>query len=417
MIEGDPLARLMRLTGLRRRDALVGDTLALLAGTLVNGATAYLYLIVGTRSFGAAAFAPVSILWTALTIGVAVLGFPLQHWVVRTVRSSGEGAVRAALPAVAAGSAAIATGMGAGAWLLRDSLFSDTRAVYPLLLGLVVLGCAATGMTRGGLAARHRFAATGVAIGSENLLRLIVGVAVVVVAPSVERYGTALLVGVLVVLLWPSALRFARAATASRRPAVASGLVLSSVGAQTVLNASPLAVAVLGGAPSDVTSVFAALALLRAPYLLLLGLSTRLTSAFTTRYVRRDLTALRRWERRVAGGTGALVLVASALAPVVCPPLLALLFGGQVRLTGGVLAALAGGSAAALGALVETLLFVAAGRTVASAAVWAAILLASTLALVLVSAAPVGAVAMVFLVAEISAVAGHSLLFRRVVRG
>lgn len=417
MAEGDPLARFGRLTALRGRNALVGDTIALLGGTLVNGLTAYLYVILGTRALGAAAFAPVSILWTALTIGVAVLGFPLQHWVVRTVRSSGAGTVRAALPAVAAGAGAVAAGMGAGAWLLRHSIFGDPRPLYPLLLGLVVLGCAATGMTRGGLAAGHRFTATGVAIGTENLLRLVAGAAVLVVAPSADLYAAALLAGTAVVLLWPSALRFGSDGTASRRPTVATGLVASSLAAQTVLNVGPVAVALLGGAPSQVTSVFAALALLRAPYLLLLGLSTRLTSTLTTRYVRRDLSALRRWERLVAGATAALVVASAVLAPIVCPPLLDLLFGGQVQLSGGVLAALAGGSVAALGALVETLLLVAAGRTVASALVWAGVIAAATPALAFVPLEPVAAVATVFGLAEVSAFAGQSLLLRRVLRG
>jgi len=61
------------------------DTTALGAGSLVTGLLAYVFFALSTRSLGASAAAPVSVLWTYWSFAAAALTFPLQHWIARSV--------------------------------------------------------------------------------------------------------------------------------------------------------------------------------------------------------------------------------------------------------------------------------------------------------------------------------------------
>ena len=78
--------------------ALARDSVALLVGSTVNGIASYALVAVGTRAYGAADFAPVSVMWTFWAMSVAVFTFPIQHWIIRTFQvDQGEGGVRRAI--------------------------------------------------------------------------------------------------------------------------------------------------------------------------------------------------------------------------------------------------------------------------------------------------------------------------------
>ena len=50
-------------------------------------------------NFGPEGFAPISVLWSIWAMSVAVITFPVQHWVIRTIETDGdESAVRTPLP-------------------------------------------------------------------------------------------------------------------------------------------------------------------------------------------------------------------------------------------------------------------------------------------------------------------------------
>ena len=79
-----------RLPQIHRGSAFSRDTSALLVSTPVSGLLAYGYVAIGTRTYGAAPFAPVSVFWTIWAMASAVVAFPVQHWVIRTIEADGN---------------------------------------------------------------------------------------------------------------------------------------------------------------------------------------------------------------------------------------------------------------------------------------------------------------------------------------
>ena len=134
-------------------------------------------------------------------------------------------------------------------------------------------------------------------IGGENLIRLAVGAALLASSRDPRLLAAALLTGPLVALFWPKAWRLDPVAG----PRPSTGLVgaagLSVLLAQAILNGGPPLVAALGGAEAEVTAFFSALALFRAPYLVALGLTVRITAPLTRRVEEqgREACGLRRW--------------------------------------------------------------------------------------------------------------------------
>ena len=159
------------------RQGWLRDASALLTGTAVSGLLAYAYVVLGTRTYGAFEFAPISVLWTIWAMSAAVITFPVQHWVIRTIEADGtDGTVRAALPLILGAAVLLSTMIGVVAWLARSTLFSDTGALYPILAATIPLGAMMVGLTRGTLAARRRFTAAAAAFASENLIRVVAAV-------------------------------------------------------------------------------------------------------------------------------------------------------------------------------------------------------------------------------------------------
>lgn len=349
------------------------DTTTLAVASLASGGLAYLVFAMTTRALGAEHAAPVSVLWTYWGLAGAAITFPIQHWVTRDVAAhDGFNGVRAMLPVLAGvvGAAAVAT--AGGSWLLRDTLFGRDGVTFPLLVAAVTLGSALMGVLRGGLGARRQFRSLGATLLAENGLRC-AGVLVLMVLGVTDpgAYGIAIAAGHLAALGWPSALRLPRTGTTG---AGALGLLLGTAGgqllAQLALTGGPVVLALIGGAPVEVTALFVGLAVYRAPYLVALGVVPRLTGRLTTLVVGGRTTALHRFQVLLAGGT---VLAAAAAVPFglwVGPPLLRLVFGDDVVLDRGVSAMLASGSVLAVANLVATVLCVAGARSRTSTAAW-----------------------------------------------
>ena len=259
------------------RQGWLRDTSALLTGTTVSGLLAYAYVVLGTRIYGAVEFAPISVLWTIWAMSAAVITFPVQHWVIRTIEADRtEGTVRTALPLILASAVLLSTVIGVVAWMARGTLFSDGGALYPVLAAAIPLGSVMVGLSRGTLAARRRFTAAAAAFAVENLIRVVAAVMVVLAGWGSNTYAIALILGFLVVAVWPSALHLtgeasgaANARTLSFLSGVAGGTLIS----QVVLTGGPVILASLGGAPASVTGLFSTLALFRAPYILATGLA------------------------------------------------------------------------------------------------------------------------------------------------
>jgi O-antigen/teichoic acid export membrane protein len=391
------------------RQGWLRDTSALLTGTAVSGLLAYAYVVLGTRIYGAVEFAPISVLWTIWAMSAAVITFPVQHWVIRTIEADRtEGTVRTTLPLILASAVILSTVIGVVAWLARWTLFSDGGALYPLLAATIPLGSVLVGLSRGTLAARRRFTAAAVAFAGENLIRVVAAAIAVLSGLGSNAYAIALIFGFLVVAIWPSALRLtgeasgaANARTLSFLSGVAGGTLIS----QVVLTGGPVILASLGGAPASVTGLFSTLALFRAPYILATGLAARLTGWLTQVAAEgRQLTVRRLMWLTVAGVVG-LTPLAAVFGAIVGPDLIGLVFGSDVSLPSDLVGVVAAGSTVALGGLFSTLLLIAVGRGGAVIFPWVGAFVVGFAWAILGPGQPLDRVTWAFLVAEVVAFA------------
>ncbi len=388
--------------------ALARDSVALLVGSTVNGIASYALVAVGTRAYGAADFAPVSVMWTFWAMSVAVFTFPIQHWIIRTFQvDQGEGGVRRALPQLVVLTVAGAAVLTALAVVLRVRFFGSSTPLWPVLVLLVTAGSAVTGYLRGVLSGRRRFVATGVAIAADAVVRLLACGLVVALGGSVAWFAAAIAVGPVILLIWPSVLSLRSDGGGSAVPVagflggLAGGVLLS----QIALNAGPAVLAAIGGAPAQVTALFATMALFRAPYLIALGLASRGTGPLTRLAASGNEGRLSRLRTGVAVVGLAGALVGGLLGWWIGPALVDLIFGTGVAPQASVVAIVAAGSAVALMGLVAVLLLVARAATPAITVSWVVAFVAATAVLLVASDDALTRVALAFIVAEVVSLA------------
>ena len=392
--------------------ATATGSLGLAVASVLGGVLAYVFFAIGTRNFGADEFAGVAQVWSAWFIGAAVLTFPIQHWVIQRLLTDGHGgAIREVLPRLTVIVAGFGLAVTVVAFAVRDELFDSTALVYPLAAGATIVGSAAMGLTRGGLAGRHRFTATATILATENLIRVAFGLMVVGLGAAVGWYSLAIPFGMLLALAWPDALRYEGPPV----PGVASFSFLGNVGggtviAQCLLTLGPVVLGLTGGTGAEVTALFTALALFRAPYIVALGLGIRLSARLT------ELTTAGQWaqiarirHRMLLAGLAAMT-VGGIGAAVIAPGLLEVVFGDEVELTGAECAALAAGSLAALTTLGLTFVQMTdgAGRRVLSS--WSFALVVGVVIMVAVPAEPLPRVVVAFLACQLSGLALMALL-------
>lgn len=380
---------------------------ALALGSVVSGLLAYVLFALLTRGLGAATAAPVSVLWTLWAFAAAAFTFPLQHWITRSVVAGHEGDVRRAAGRVAVLVLVAALAIGVLTWLLRHQLFRRDDAWFPVLAVLVTLGSAAVGVVRGTLGGRGRFGAVAWSLVVENGLRcLLVGLLLLAGVHDPVAHGLCLVAGSLVAL-WPAGLRFTDAGVGESHPfAFLGGAAAGQVISQSVLTGGPVLLALLGGSPREVTAMFAALALFRAPYMVALGSAPRLTLLLTQHATVGDRVFLRSFYRRLATLTVMTLALAGVLGALLGPAALRLVFGDSVDLGAGVAAVLALGCTLALTNLVLSVGALAQGRAGAVAGAWGmAILVGAGGVVALSGLSPVDTSSGGLLVAEIAATA------------
>jgi O-antigen/teichoic acid export membrane protein len=392
----------------RRLNRRARDSTALAAGSVVAGLLAYVFFALATRSLGAEGAAPVSILWSYWSAAAAVLTFTVQHWIIRTLAHDGhEGAVARSLPKFAIMAAGLTALAGVVAYAFRETLFGDLGIAFPALVAAITAGSLFMGLLRGALAGRHRYFATAASLMGENGLRVALAVGVALAGGGSKAFGVALASGPLVGLFWARSLRFARrpaTAPASRNPlALVSGIAGGSLIAQIVITSPPVALAAAGGAPDEVTSLFVALAVWRAPYIVALGVSPKLTGGLTRLVVNGQIRQLARLRALIVvgviGGAGAAALFGFTLLQ----PLLHLAFGEDVHMDDWALAAVGVGTAIALGNLVLLLLILALGRSGAATVAWVAAVAVTGAWLGISGLSPTSRIVVAFVIAEAAA--------------
>jgi O-antigen/teichoic acid export membrane protein len=218
-------------------------------------------------------------------------------------------------------------------------------------------------------------------------------------------YGVALLAGYAAMLLRPSALvPHGTGSGESVDPlAFVSGTSAGQLLAQVTLTGGPVLLAAVGGAPAEVTALFAALALFRAPYTLAIGLVAPLTGRLTRLVESGRHGSLRRLREALVAATLVIAAVGGLLAAWLGDPVLELVFGEGVRLGGSLTAVITVGSVFALANLVLTIGLIARGRPAATARIWLAAAPLGALTMILLPADPVTRTCWTFLVVEAGA--------------
>ena len=253
---------------------------------------------------------------------------------------------------------------------------------------------------------------------AENALRcLLVGALLLAGEHDPVLHGLALVAGGLVAL-WPSAWRFAEAgAGGARALAFLGGAASGQLVAQAVLTGGPVLLALLGGSPVEVTAMFAALALFRAPYMVVLGMLPQLTQRVTADLVAGRVDHLRSLARRLALLTVVGVPAAGAFGALLGPWLLRLVFGGTVEVGATVAAVIAAGCTLAVANVVLMVTALAGDRPLQVVAAWGAAVVVGAVAVVaLAGLAVVPRTATAFLVTEVAAAVALAWVVRAALR-
>lgn len=392
-----------------RRAGAVRDSSLLAFGSLLSGLAAYAFIAIGTRTVGSESFASVSVLWTLWAMSAAVFTFPVQHWVIRTIEAdSGEGRVRSALPSLMTASLVVSLVLGVVSWMMRGPLFGDEGVAFPVLAAIVPLGTVFMGLNRGVLSARLRFRSTASAIAGENLIRA----AAALVVTTATGLGLALIAGFAVGLFWPSSLRLETSGRRLIEPsplAFLGGVASGSLIGQIVLTSGPLILALIGGSPTQITGLFSALALFRAPYIIAIGVTPRMTGWLTRIVLDSGQPAIRRITYRTLLICLVVAAIAAALGATFGPEALTLVFGQEVVLASTTTAIVAVGSAIAVCTLFLTLLMLAAARTGLISTAWSGAAVVGVLLVLTGVGSPVDTVALGFLAAEAFALCAISV--------
>lgn len=388
-----------------RRKAAV-DTAALGVSTVVYGLLAYLYFVIATRTLGAERAAPIAILWSYWSAAAAALTFPLQHWIVRVITAEGEARVRRSLPAVASLVAGLSVGATVVSWLLRGQLFGTGSFANALGAGLITATCGFTGVVRGALAARGRYVQTAVLLSAENLARFAGAVVGAVAGLGATWFVLVLALGPIVGLAWSGALRLDagdRGEPGRSSLGFLGGIAGGSLVGQLVLTAGPVALALAGGKPSEVTALFSVLALFRLPYQMALGMLTQATGALTRWVVERryDLLTKARLVSVLLAVVGS--AAAAALGRVAGPQLVRAVYGDDVVVSGPLSAFTAAATVVALGNLAMTLLLTAWAEARSLLVCWLTAFACGAATLAASGAAPRDRVVAAFAVAEVAA--------------
>ncbi len=230
--------------------------MAIAAGLVVLGLTAYGFLVIAARALGPEAYAPLSALWAIVFLVGPGCFIPIEQELARGLaarRAAGLGGGQVIRRAAALGGGALlflTVACTVAGFLLLDRLFDgESLLVVGLLLSLA--GYYAEHLARGVLAGYGRFRPYGIALATEGTFRL-VGCAVLATLGVVTAGAYGVVLGAAPLVATAVALRGQRdlappgPEAEGRELTVALGWLLAgSVLAQALANAGPVAVKLL----------------------------------------------------------------------------------------------------------------------------------------------------------------------------
>lgn len=384
-------------------------TAYIVGGSLVAGIAAYAYQLLGGRTLGAEAFAPVSVLLTIHFLTFIVIMVPIEQLVVRrlTLDRSRFGLPRRAywLAGLTVAAATLFAYVGVDDYLNGDHRFIAFTA-------LTVAGHFFFASARGHLAGWRRFKPYGMASGGASVLRLIIAIVITLIHPSASGFAVGLVLGPLVVMLWrpfrevsverPEIDGEARTTLDDR--GLLTGLVLSAATSQALLLAGPIVVGLLGGTAVEISIAFAAFTLGRAPLTFGYNLLARVLPPFTEMAARGYRAELRSWARGMGWASISLAAFGAVLGWFLGPWVVEVAFGPEFMPSRLAAAAISFGVVFAGGGLFVGQILVARGNPVRLGIAWMSGLVAASTGLVLTSGLePVARVAISFAVGEVVA--------------
>jgi O-antigen/teichoic acid export membrane protein len=383
-----------------------GATAWVAAGALTGGLAAYLFQILGTRTLGAEDYAPLGVLWTLQYLLVSIGLTAVEAYVTRTVALDGPDAPRTREVQVVLVRWLVVVAVVAGVLGLvaRDRLFGGYGDLA-LVLALLVLAYGTFTIVRGRAAGSDRFRTYAVASAAESLLRLGAGAVAVALAATTRSLAWVFPLGPAAVTAWalvgqrrrrddravrrPIGDHVGRTAALPDAPTMSptrflASTVTANAAVQVLLAAGPLALVVLGAGPVEISVFFTTVTITRAPMTLVLngGLS-RVLPPLLRRARAEPVGGLRRVLHLTVGAGLGIAAAAGALAWVLGPPVVALLFGEAFR-PSSLLAALAAAVAVlAVGGLGVNQILIALGREAELPLPWLGGVLAAAVLVVL----------------------------------
>ena len=347
------------------------DSAAIVFASVVNGLAAYAVVVVVSRAYDEVDFAAFSVAWSIWALAVALLVFPIQNWIIwRSTIDSGTAAVRRSLPRVIA---LVSLVLGVLFLAGSSSRLCPEGEIWPQVLLAIGASSAVLGFARGLLAGTGRYRAVAFIIGAENVIRLGVVALVVRSTPSPEAAALALSAGLIVLIPFVGQLRMDRAV--SPRPvrvvAELGSLAGATALAQTLVQFPPAYAEWLGESPATVSALFATFAIGRAPILILLALTTRLTEPLTrllSRTSRDQVVVL----RRALLWFGGVLIVTYLSGLTVGPDVVAWFFGEGRALSGSDTALVALGLGMAMGGVLAILVLLGLNASGLATVYWLA---------------------------------------------
>lgn len=341
----DPETLLSARQHLDRRPSgnpLPEGTLAVGAGLLVLGLTAYAFFVVAARALGPERYSSLSVLWTLVFFAAPGFLFPLEQEVSRAVSARralgiGGGPVirRAAVLGGGLALTLVAVTLAASGPIL-DHLFDGEIL---LLVGLVIALpiYAAVHLTRGSLSGTGRFAAYGTLLAGEGLLRVAAAVVLAVVGVRTAGPYGLLIAGagavVLVVVLarQRKLLQAGPEAPWSELSEALGWLLLGSALAQAFVNASVPLVKVLAGPGEEaIAGQFqAGLIITRVPLFLFQAVQASLLPKLSGYAASGQLVDFRNGLNRLVLAVAGIGVLSTAGAFAVGPLVLRLAFGEE----------------------------------------------------------------------------------------
>ncbi|MCB2223057.1 MAG: hypothetical protein KQH83_02690 [Actinobacteria bacterium] len=382
-------------------------TTYMVVGTMIAAVAAYLFQLIGARSLGPEAFAPIAVLWTVQFLVFTTVFMPMEQLTIRRLNAAESLAAPWSLFLGLIAAATVGAVLYGVATLDRSF---DGDAWYLLILGVLIVAYGGFAIGRGFLAGRLRYREYGLSTFAESMLRLVLAVALLAAGVGALGLSWTLVAGALVIWLW-NPLRGERSREeGAEREAGSTGtlatFITANAASQTIVAAGPLVVGMLGAAKAEVSIFFETFLLYRAPLTVSYSLVARVLPPFTRMVERGETATIKRWAARISAAGLVAAGAAFGIGLVIGDDLVAILLGEQFRPSSELAALAVAGVTLATVALFEQQLLIAMRSTRRMALAWGIALAVAALFLVPDGAGPSIRAGRAFLAGEITALLG-----------